>query len=568
ALLEAAQLKKTLKKSKLETHKHHASGSGDGGDSDDDINDDSDDVTKHDDDDVDSDADGDNKASDSEKTDSNKDENANLNQNEDEEEEYKEEYVHTPNSYGFTDDEEEYEDMYKDVNVRLKATEHEEEGKGDAEMTNAGHADSTEQTTYEQVKYDKHVILTTIHDTQKTEVPLQSSSISSDFANQFLNLDNVPPTDSEVVSIMNVKKAFRSYTADFKKNTKDNKKRYIDLVKKSVKDIIKDEVKSQLPHILPKEVSKFTTPVIQSTITESHENVISKIAKVEKSPLTFNELMSTPIEFSAYVINNLKINNLTQEHLVGPAFNLLKGTCKNRGCQVVPVNYFINNDLEYLKGGSSSMKYTTYTTKIKAAKYDDIQGIEDMVPSLWSPVKSKHDVFSTKTIIAVIHVKVMKWYDYGYLEEIEVRREDQQLYKFREGDFPRLNLCDIKDMMLLKLSNMERDVIFDLNVALQMFIRRVVILKRVEDLQLGVKSYQKKLNITKPKTFSSDISNMTPYTAYNNPQGIIYLDKLKRNKLMRSDELYKFRDDTLTFVRSVLYDIASSLRMDYLPKRK
>nr|GFA18447.1 hypothetical protein [Tanacetum cinerariifolium] len=26
----------------------------------------------------------------------------------------------------------------------------------------------------------------------------------------------------------------------------------------------------------------------------------------------------------------------------------------------------------------------------------------------------------------------MKWYDYGYLEEIEVRREDQQLHKFKE----------------------------------------------------------------------------------------------------------------------------------------
>ncbi|GJZ76616.1 hypothetical protein Tco_0641288 [Tanacetum coccineum] len=36
---------------------------------------------------------------------------------------------------------------------------------------------------------------------------------------------------------------------------------------------------------------------------------------------------------------------------------------------------------------------------------------------------------------------------------------------------------------------------------------------------------------------------------------------------MRLDELYKFCDGTLTSVRSVLHDIASSLRMDYLPKR-
>nr|GEY45345.1 hypothetical protein [Tanacetum cinerariifolium] len=173
----------------------------------------------------------------------------------------------------------------------------------------------------------------------------------------------------------------------------------------------------------------------------------------------------------------------------------------DRGRQVVPVDYFINSDLEYLRGGSSSRKYTTSTTKTKAAKYD-IQRIEDMVSSLWSSVKvsydryvvwgishwgpkrqrfygftsnkvSKHGVYSKKRIIAVTKVKVMKWYDYDYLEEIEVRREDQQLYKFKEGDFPRLHLHDIKDMLFLlvqkKLYNLERDVIFDLGVALQMF---------------------------------------------------------------------------------------------------
>ncbi|GJU54000.1 hypothetical protein Tco_1227714 [Tanacetum coccineum] len=339
-------------------------------------------------------------------------------------------------------------------------------------------------------------------------------------------------------------------------------------------------------------------PNVKTTSNMDQQNFSSR-----KPPLTFDELMSTPIDFSAYVMNNLKIDNLTQEHLVRPAFNLLKGTCRSRveleyhleecykavtnrldwnnpkgqeypfdlskplpliedrGRQVVPVGYFINNDLEYLKGGTSRRKYTTSTTKTKAAKYDDIQGIKDMVPSV-----SKYDVFSSKRIIAVTHVKVMKWYDYGYLEEIEVRREDQKLYKFKEDDFPRLNLRNIEDMLLplvqKKISNLERDVIFNLNVALQMFTRCVVILKRVEDLQLGVKSYQKKLNITKLETFMSDISSRTLYTAYNNPQGIIYVDKYKRNRLMHSDEHYKFSNGTLNYVRTVLHDIASNLRMD------
>ncbi|GJW82233.1 hypothetical protein Tco_0146208 [Tanacetum coccineum] len=196
-----------------------------------------------------------------------------------------------------------------------------------------------------------------------------------------------------------------------------------------------------------------------------------------------------------------------------------------QGRQVSPANYFFKNDLEYLKDGSSSRKYTTSTTKAKAAKYDNIEGIEDMVLILWSPVKVAYDKFAIK---------------------------DQTLHKFKEGDFPRLNLCDIEDLLLplvqKKLSNLEKDVIFDLNVALRMFTRRIDILKRVEDLQPGVKSYQKKLNITKPETFRSGISKLTPYTTYKNPQGIIYQDKLKRNRLMCSYELHMFCDGTLTSV--------------------
>ncbi|GJS89930.1 hypothetical protein Tco_0772566 [Tanacetum coccineum] len=198
--------------------------------------------------------------------------------------------------------------------------------------------------------------------------------------------------------------------------------------------------------------------------------------------------------------------------------------------------------------------------------YDNILGIQDLVPTLWSPTKMaydkhavwgvlhwgpkrkwyygyachfkpNHDVFSTKRIIEVTHVEVEKWYYYGYIKEIEVRREDNQLYKFKEGDFPRLNLRDIEDLLLLlvqkKISNLEKDVLYELNVALWMFTRRIVILKLVEDLQLG----------------------------------IIYQDKIKRHKLIRLDELYKFCDGTLKYVRFVLHDIANNLRMQYLPKR-
>ncbi|GKD14353.1 hypothetical protein Tco_1198760, partial [Tanacetum coccineum] len=157
---------------------------------------------------------------------------------------------------------------------------------------------------------------------------------------------------------------------------------------------------------------------------------ISDTSRADKPRTSFDELMDTPIDFSAFIINQLNIINLTQKILVRQAFNLLKGTYKShteleyhfkecfkaitdrldwnnpegqeypfdlskplplvevyRGRQVVPVNYFINNDLKYLKGESSSRTYTTSTIKTKAANYD-ISWIKDMVPSLWSPAKN------------------------------------------------------------------------------------------------------------------------------------------------------------------------------------
>nr|GFB55030.1 hypothetical protein [Tanacetum cinerariifolium] len=56
----------------------------------------------------------------------------------------------------------------------------------------------------------------------------------------------------------------------------------------------------------------------------------------------------------------------------------------NRGRRVIPFAHFINNDLEYLRGGASSRKYSTSVTKTKAVNYENIKWIEDLVPrSMW-----------------------------------------------------------------------------------------------------------------------------------------------------------------------------------------
>ncbi|GJU62452.1 hypothetical protein Tco_1244287 [Tanacetum coccineum] len=67
----------------------------------------------------------------------------------------------------------------------------------------------------------------------------------------------------------------------------------------------------------------------------------------------------------------------------------------SQGRRVIPFHHFINNDLEYLRGGVSSRKYSTSVTKTTAADYGHIKWIEDLVPnSMWSQTIVKYDKFA------------------------------------------------------------------------------------------------------------------------------------------------------------------------------
>ncbi|GJV13715.1 hypothetical protein Tco_1355256 [Tanacetum coccineum] len=216
ALSEAAQLKEVTKQSKKDFHISHASGSdegtgakpgvpdvpkydsesdkeswGDNGEEDDDDEDDT-----EDDDDNDGNDDGD---------DSNgNDDDDDNDGNDDDDKEYVDEFTDKEDDADNAKEENEEElddaeELYKDVNVNLR--------KEDVEMTDAdqGGADQhnvSQESGFEQEQEDAHVKLTTVHDTHKTEGPMQSSSVSSDFTKKLLNFENVSPADNKISSLM------------------------------------------------------------------------------------------------------------------------------------------------------------------------------------------------------------------------------------------------------------------------------------------------------------------------------------------------------------------------------
>ncbi|GJU12228.1 hypothetical protein Tco_1134624 [Tanacetum coccineum] len=202
------------------------------------------------------------------------------------------------------------------------------------------------------------------------------------------------------------------------------------------------------------------------------ENIVNEMVMLMNNlmdQLTFDELMATPIDFYKFVKNRLKLEKITKADLVGPVYNLLKGTCQRS----IELEYNMEECYKDLTGK---------TLKTKVARF------------------SKHDVYSPLKILSVVSVNVNKLHGYGYLEEIVVRRADRQLYKFKECDFVNLHLNYIEDMLLFvvqhKLFHLDGEVIVDLAVALHIFTRSLIINKRVKDVQLGVESYQKNLNVT------------------------------------------------------------------------
>ncbi|GKF38603.1 hypothetical protein Tco_0118664 [Tanacetum coccineum] len=60
----------------------------------------------------------------------------------------------------------------------------------------------SQELGFEQVKEDAHVTFTPVLDIQKTDKPVQSSSVSSYFTSKLLNLENPSLADNEIASLM------------------------------------------------------------------------------------------------------------------------------------------------------------------------------------------------------------------------------------------------------------------------------------------------------------------------------------------------------------------------------
>ncbi|GJV80279.1 hypothetical protein Tco_1516149 [Tanacetum coccineum] len=212
-----------------------------------------------------------------------------------------------------------------------------------------------------------------------------------------------------------------------------------------------------------------------------------------------------------------------------------------------------------LKGATFELlkkkKYALSLSKFHATKYEQ-DGIEEIIPHLWSSSIEDYD----RDAALGIHYwsDSRKWF---YKGSIGITSN------MRESDYPRLSQNEIEDMYLLKvqgkLHHLNGDFEYDLINSLFLYIRSVVIKKRVEDAQVGVESYQKKLNLMKPTFFVDDIEYKLPYTTMGTSKGVVYPNKNGQNMLMRYDKVHKFSDGTLKKVIEKLKEMIREIVLGY-----
>ncbi|GJR31257.1 hypothetical protein Tco_1107489 [Tanacetum coccineum] len=243
------------------------------------------------------------------------------------------------------------------------------------------------------------------------------------------------------------------------------------------------------------------------------------------------------------------------------------------GQVTIQPQFFFNKNLEYLLTCDKEQKTALSISKLKAARYLDFR-LEELVLSLWVESERDYDISaaydreavrSQMRILSVIRIKTFKKYRYNYLREIILHRADYKEYKISEKDFKNLHPNDFEDLYLLniqdKLKHLSKSDKIHLHTAVNMWIRNLVIRNRMGDLQLGIESYQTKLNLERPNWDTTDYFFKEYYTIVPKPRAVIYRDINDQRKLMRLNEIHKFSDGTLTRVMEKLDHIVKDFHL-------
>ncbi|GKB18695.1 hypothetical protein Tco_0852618 [Tanacetum coccineum] len=227
-----------------------------------------------------------------------------------------------------------------------------------------------------------------------------------------------------------------------------------------------------------------------------------------------------------------------------------------------PALSLINQDLLYLKKGNSRPKKIVLSLhKFPAIIFND-DDIEEQTSRWVNKCVKKFNPYARYGVehwknphakifyISVGILNLMMTKQDRLSSEIVARRANDCIVSITEPDYKNLNKNDIEDIYLLVMNGNVPDYVdTGLLWSLSVFIRSTVIWERVHDFQLGIKSYQQKVNLTAPTMTFPGIEDHEMFSIIYEPvHGIIYKNSKKEKWVMRHTEIHKFCDATLNRV--------------------
>ncbi|GKB99535.1 hypothetical protein Tco_0985672 [Tanacetum coccineum] len=256
------------------------------------------------------------------------------------------------------------------------------------------------------------------------------------------------------------------------------------------------------------------------------------------------------LEQSQNCMENQIVWESGQELLKRPRLNALVFYGPQRNPNKPPW-YLYNNDLFLLKYGNTKEKrYVLSLHKIHDILFPK-EYLEDSCHKRLYKIKHRkvrddpEEVFSDYRIVETIKVTTDQQFGLDYMKRIIVMRENDRPDSFSKADFKYLNKNDIEDMYYICLNikiNHENKLLNSLFT----FIRSCVIWERFHDFQLGIKSYQIKINLTTPTLIFPGIEECNPFSIVDKPTTcLIYLNNKNEKRFMDLEELSKFCDATL-----------------------
>nr|GEW00053.1 hypothetical protein [Tanacetum cinerariifolium] len=283
------------------------------------------------------------------------------------------------------------------------------------------------------------------------------------------------------------------------------------------------------------------------TLPVTHGSIqpwISELAKQSDSRSSFNELMDTLVDFSTFLMNRLRVDTLTPELLAGPTYELMKGSCKS----LVELEYQLE---EVYKATKDQLDWV------------NLEG-QQYPPNLFKPLP----------LIPNNQGRHVIPFDHCINNDLEYlcggassRKYTASVTKTKAADYGHIKWIEDlmpRTMWIQEPIGYDKHALWGIS---HWGIIAVTELKIVEWHNYKHLDWiTKKLNLTKPDPYRSDLKHKEAYIDYSNLRGFIYQNKDKKNRLMRIDELHKFSDRTLTNVHTTLDDCLKGIQMQYLPQ--